>query len=398
MAAGTAYAKRYAGGFVDGSGGGSAIDSAFLNAVETALLQLIGAAPTADGQVAQWDNANTRFGPALILNKNVDPAAGIAKSKLDFTGANGIVNADIAGAAAIDGSKLANIPISKLTTPTATSLALNISAANTDLAAPTGLTNYWVATSAGGTLRSIAAGAFAGVRITLKNGHASSFIRLLHATAGGAGAQLSIINAGHKFLAPGQSIELLYDGTNWQEVNRPAEELVCDLLLTGAQASFDTDTILGIAGSLPAVYRHLLLEVSGRCDTGATDTQAVAIRFNNDSGGNYDDEFVQGGGATASAAESLAATQGRIGNFPAATAVASAGSGIRIEVWDYASATFQKSYVALNAFKRQTTTGNVFSAQFAGHWRNTAAITRIQVLSVAGNFIAGTRFSLYGVT
>lgn len=106
MAAGTAYAKRYAGGFIDGSGGGTPIDSVALNALETALLQLIGAAPTADGQVAQWDNANTRFGPALILNKNVDPAAAIAKSKLDLTGANGIVNADVAAAAAIARSKL----------------------------------------------------------------------------------------------------------------------------------------------------------------------------------------------------------------------------------------------------------------------------------------------------
>lgn len=107
MAAGTAYAKRYASGFTD-LDGSKPVDAAFLNAVETALLQLIGAAPSADGQVAQWDNANTRFGPALILNKNIDAAAAIAKSKLDFTGANGIVNADIAGAAAIAPSKIAN--------------------------------------------------------------------------------------------------------------------------------------------------------------------------------------------------------------------------------------------------------------------------------------------------
>lgn len=84
MAAGTAYAKRYASGFTD-LDGSKPVDAAFLNAVETALLQLIGAAPSADGQVAQWDNANTRFGPALILNKNIDAAAAIAKSKLDFT-------------------------------------------------------------------------------------------------------------------------------------------------------------------------------------------------------------------------------------------------------------------------------------------------------------------------
>lgn len=106
MSAGTAYSKRYAGGFADLPSQTTAIDSTFLNAVETALLQLIAAAPTVDGQVAQWDNANTRFGPALILNKNVDPAAAIASSKIDFTGGNALTNAAIAGAAAIARSKL----------------------------------------------------------------------------------------------------------------------------------------------------------------------------------------------------------------------------------------------------------------------------------------------------
>lgn len=106
MSAGTAYSKRFPGGFVDEPTETTPIDQQFLNAVEAALLQILGAAPTADGQVAQWDNVNTRYVPALILNKNVDAAAAIAKSKIDLTGANGIVNADIAAAAAIARSKL----------------------------------------------------------------------------------------------------------------------------------------------------------------------------------------------------------------------------------------------------------------------------------------------------
>jgi hypothetical protein len=111
-----AYAKRYAGGFNDlGIPGGTPADSVFLNAVEAALLELLTSDGSADGQVMQWINASSRFGPALLLNKNVDPAAAIAKSKLDLTGANGIVNADIAAAAAIAGSKLANVPPAKIT-------------------------------------------------------------------------------------------------------------------------------------------------------------------------------------------------------------------------------------------------------------------------------------------
>lgn len=106
MSAGTAYSKRYAGGFVDKPSTASPIDSTALNAIETALLQLMGSAPSVDAQVMQWDFANTRFGPALLLNKNVDPAAAIASTKVDFTGGNALVNAQIAGAAAIARSKL----------------------------------------------------------------------------------------------------------------------------------------------------------------------------------------------------------------------------------------------------------------------------------------------------
>lgn len=101
-----AYSKRYAGGFVDLPTQTSACDSTFFNAVEAALLKLFDTDPTVDGQVQSWIAASTKFGPALLLNKNIDPAAAIVKSKLDFSGANGIVNADVAGAAAIARSKL----------------------------------------------------------------------------------------------------------------------------------------------------------------------------------------------------------------------------------------------------------------------------------------------------
>jgi hypothetical protein len=90
-----AYSKRYVGGFVDLPSTTTPVDSAFLNAVEAALLKLFDTDPTVDGQVPSWIAASTKYGPALLLNKNVDPSAGIVKSKLDFTGANGIVNADV---------------------------------------------------------------------------------------------------------------------------------------------------------------------------------------------------------------------------------------------------------------------------------------------------------------
>ncbi len=99
-----AYTKRYGGGFVDLPSQTTVVDSQFLNAVEDSLLVLDGTDATADGQVLQWINATSKYGPALLLNKNVDSAAAIAWSKLATTGA--IHNTDVAGAAAIARSKL----------------------------------------------------------------------------------------------------------------------------------------------------------------------------------------------------------------------------------------------------------------------------------------------------
>lgn len=99
------YTQRYAGGFADGNGA-KPVDAQFLNAVEAALLQLLGADPV-DGQLGVYDSVLARFKPTLIKNAHIDPAAAIDKSKL---AALNIGNADIAAAAAIALSKLAGYP------------------------------------------------------------------------------------------------------------------------------------------------------------------------------------------------------------------------------------------------------------------------------------------------
>lgn len=99
-----AYVKRYVGGFVDLPNQTTAVDSLFLNAVETMALRHDTSDPTADGQVLQWVSGSSRYGPALLLNKNIDPAANIDWSKINSAGR--IKNVDISGSAAISKTKL----------------------------------------------------------------------------------------------------------------------------------------------------------------------------------------------------------------------------------------------------------------------------------------------------
>lgn len=96
-----AYVKRYVGGFLDGQAGGTPVDSAFLNAVEAALLKLLDTDPTIAGQVQVWNGA--KFAPKLLTNAEIAAGAAIAKTKL---AALGITDADVSGGAAIAKSKL----------------------------------------------------------------------------------------------------------------------------------------------------------------------------------------------------------------------------------------------------------------------------------------------------
>jgi hypothetical protein len=99
--AGEAYAKRYAAGFTD-SDNTKPVDAQFLNAVETALLRLLGADPIDQG-VQTWDAGLARMKSIKLTATQIDAAAGILKSQLASLG---LVNADISASAAIALSKL----------------------------------------------------------------------------------------------------------------------------------------------------------------------------------------------------------------------------------------------------------------------------------------------------
>ena len=81
----------------------TAADSQFFQKVEDALVRLLGEDPAAD-ELGIWTPASGRFVFQKLTNAQVDPAAAIARSKLDF--GSGLANTDIAAAAAILRSKL----------------------------------------------------------------------------------------------------------------------------------------------------------------------------------------------------------------------------------------------------------------------------------------------------
>jgi hypothetical protein len=171
--------------------------------------------------------------------------------------------------------------------------------------------------------------------------------------------------------------------------------LICDSTLGASQASFDTNTILG--GNIPSTYKDLILRLTLRADEVAVDDQSI-MRFNNDSGSNYDYGVFRSFNNAGSGFESRAVSFARIGLHPAASSSSSSQfSSCEVLIPDYNNAafkTFLSNYIAVWGTGNST----LEAASAFGLWRSTAAITRIQVLPISGggNWVSGCRFTLWG--
>jgi hypothetical protein len=146
--------------------------------------------------------------------------------------------------------------------------------------------------------------------------------------------------------------------------------------------------------SIPATYSHLQLVLYGQTSDGSP--QFVNMRFNNDSGSNYDRQQISAVATTVVGAESLGATSASIGGVPNSSAGSFAGY-LSVLVPFYATTTFYKAFLALAGFQTGTSTGLLRMQNYDGGWRSTSAIDRITVFPGAGNFVTGTAYALYGI-
>lgn len=168
----------------------------------------------------------------------------------------------------------------------------------------------------------------------------------------------------------------------------------------GSLVYIDEQTLAASAASIdfqniPATYKHLVLMGDLRGDTAAA-TVNVWVRLNGDSGANYDYEALAVDGASVSRYAADAAAQFLVGNAMASTGRANRFSGLRIEVPDYANTTREKSLLSHSVSIQPGGARSMNS--FGGQWRSTVAINRLTFLPSVGNFVAGSRLTLYALT
>lgn len=164
---------------------------------------------------------------------------------------------------------------------------------------------------------------------------------------------------------------------------------IADSTVSGTAASIDFT-------SIPATYGHLLAVGMARGDNASA--QNLSMRFNNDSAANYDIQLISGNATTAAALESIAATSLRAGGVTGTGSTAGLFSSFFTFIPQYAGATADKECVGISLLKTANSSTNLTLSVLSGGWRTTAtAINRVTFFPAAGNFVTGSRITLYGL-
>ena len=166
---------------------------------------------------------------------------------------------------------------------------------------------------------------------------------------------------------------------------------LADSTLGADAASFDTNTLLG--GNIPSTYSALqiILDIRG---TTAANTTGAKLTFNNDSSAVYSTRWTYAG-TVASVFSETGATSAYLADVYAANATAGLSSALTMFVPNYTGTAFQKKVSSL--VLGSVALNQLDSLATECRWGSTSAITRIAIAPTAGNWLAGSRFTLWGM-
>jgi len=159
-------------------------------------------------------------------------------------------------------------------------------------------------------------------------------------------------------------------------------QLIESKTLGTAQASIE---FTSIAQNLT----DLVFLVSVRTSDGVP-AQELRVAFNG-STSSFSARQLSGYGSTASSSTPVR----QIGGSPGTTATANSFNNSTLYIPNYAGST-NKSY-SVDSVSPNNSSTDIFTNIVAGLWSNTAAITSVAISSAAGNLVAGSTISLYGI-
>jgi hypothetical protein len=168
-------------------------------------------------------------------------------------------------------------------------------------------------------------------------------------------------------------------------------ELIESAILTSSQSSVTFDNL----GDYAFTYKHLQIRATYRSGNTAGGFLDGTFRLNGDTGSNYSYHNLyttdgpvksEGGANTTSMRYWVPALNGQSNHYAAGV----------FDILDAYSTTKNKTLRLFTGNMASTTFYFHFVNLFSGNWRNTASTTSI-TMATPDNFIAGSRFSLYGI-
>ena len=147
--------------------------------------------------------------------------------------------------------------------------------------------------------------------------------------------------------------------------------------------------------SIPQTYKHLQIRALARTTRNDASVDTVYLRFNGDTGNNYNVHTLlgSGSGSPSSAFYSAPTVLWGHSNTPTILASANMFSASIIDILDYTNTSKLTTTRTLGGADRN---GDGTVELLSGLWRNTAAITSIRLFA-EGNFVNGSHFALYGI-
>jgi hypothetical protein len=162
-------------------------------------------------------------------------------------------------------------------------------------------------------------------------------------------------------------------------------ELISTTVLGGTATSVTFSSLATYAST----YKHLQIRTAARSDNAST-TIAMDLVMNADTAANYALHGLEGNGTSVGSYAQGDASAAFLVPVPANSFTASAFGASITDILDAYSTTKNKTIRTLG--------GHTSSIQLtSGHRRSTDSTTSLEVKSRTGSFIAGSRFSLYGI-
>jgi hypothetical protein len=170
-------------------------------------------------------------------------------------------------------------------------------------------------------------------------------------------------------------------------VDAGAYELIASEILGSSQASVTFSSLATYA----SIYKHLHLRLVAR-DTVSATGSFMKLTFNGATTG-MNEHYLNGNGSSVTSAYFASGSSINFGSITGNTATASSFGAALVDILDAFSSTKNTTTRSLDGVASSVNNINLRS----GLWNSTASITSVTVAAANTSFVAGSRFSLYGI-